>query len=128
MDTHLLRELVLDASEMRELLPGYFGELDWTRGAIRDDLVAHLAGRDEALRFVVDQGIAEGACQSLDDVMNVLPALSQLTGKRRSKSRNQLPCITAATSSSRYPRFRSKSGIFWTSAMVSRSLGVCSMP
>src|SRR5215207_2419026 len=71
-DAHLLRELVVDTSEMRELLQGYFGELDWTGGATKDALVAHLAGRDEALRTMVNEYVAEGTYQNLEDVMNVL--------------------------------------------------------
>jgi hypothetical protein len=59
---------------MRELLQGYLGELDWTAGTTKDDLVAHLAERDEALRTMVNQYVAEGAYQNLDDVMNVIPA------------------------------------------------------
>ena len=70
---HLLRELVVDTSEMRELLRGYFGELDWSGGTTKDALVAHLAGRDEALRTMVNEYVAEGTYQNLDDVMNVLP-------------------------------------------------------
>src|SRR5215213_3564475 len=69
----LLRELVVDTSEMRELLQGYFDELDWTGGTTKDALVAHLAGRDEALRTMVNQYVAEGTYQNLDEVMNVLP-------------------------------------------------------
>ena len=58
---------------MRELLQGYLGELDWTAGTTKDDLVAHLAGRDEALRTMVNQYVAEGVYQNLDDVLSVLP-------------------------------------------------------
>jgi hypothetical protein len=63
----------VDTSEMRELLQGYFGELDWSEGTTKDALVAHLAGRDEALRTMVNQYVAEGTYQNLDEVMNVLP-------------------------------------------------------
>jgi hypothetical protein len=73
VDTHLLREFVVDTSEMRELLQGYFGELDWSEGTTKDALVAHLAGRDETLRTMVNQYVAEGTYQNLDEVMNVLP-------------------------------------------------------
>lgn len=59
---------------MQELLQGYLGELDWTNGATKDDLISHLAGRDEALRTMVNQYVAEGTYQNLDDLMNVLPA------------------------------------------------------
>ena len=58
---------------MRELLRGYFGELDWSGGTTKDALVAHLAGRDEALRTMVNEYVAEGTYQNLDDVLNVLP-------------------------------------------------------
>ncbi len=59
---------------MQELLQGYLDELDWSGGATKDALVAHLAGRDEALRTMVNEYVAEGTYQNLDDVMNVLPA------------------------------------------------------
>ena len=59
---------------MRELLQGYFSELDWTEGTTKDALVAHLAGRDEALRTMVNQYVAEGTYQNLEQVLNVLPA------------------------------------------------------
>ena len=58
---------------MRELLQGYLSELDWSGGATKDDLMAHLAGRDDALRTMVNLYVAEGTYQSLDDIMNVIP-------------------------------------------------------
>ena len=64
----------MDTSEMRELLRGYLSELDWTGGATKDDLMAHLAGRDDALRTVVNQYVAEGTYQNLDQVMSLIPA------------------------------------------------------
>ena len=64
----------MDTSEMRELLQGYLSELDWSGGATKDDLMAHLAGRDEALRTMVNQYVAEGDYQNVDEVLNVIPA------------------------------------------------------
>ena len=63
----------MDTSEMQELLQGYLGELDWTSGATKDDLLAHLAGRDEALRTMVNQYLAEGTYESVDAVMRLIP-------------------------------------------------------
>ena len=64
----------MDTSEMRELLQGYLSELDWSGGATKDDLMAHLAGRDEALRTMVNQYVAEGGYQNVDEVLSVIPA------------------------------------------------------
>ena len=64
----------MDTSEMRELLRGYLSELDWTGGATKDDLMAHLAGRNDALRTMVNQYVAEGTYQNLDQVMSLIPA------------------------------------------------------
>ena len=64
----------MDTSEMRELLQGYLSELDWSGGASKDAVLAHLAGRDEALRTMVNQYVAEGDYQSPDDLLNVIPA------------------------------------------------------
>ena len=63
----------MDTSEMRELLRGYLSELDWTGGATKDDLMSHLAGRDDALRTMVNQYVAEGTYQNLDEVFSVIP-------------------------------------------------------
>ncbi len=63
----------MDTSEMQELLQGYLSELDWSGGATKDDLIGHLAGRDEALRTMVNEYVAEGDYQNLDEVLNVIP-------------------------------------------------------
>jgi len=59
---------------MRELLQGYLSELNWAGGATKDDLMAHLAGRDDALRTMVNQYVAEGTYQAPGEVINVIPA------------------------------------------------------
>lgn len=59
---------------MRELLQGYLSELDWSDGATKDDLMAHLAGRDDALRTMVDRYVAEGTYPDPDHVISVIPA------------------------------------------------------
>lgn len=64
----------MDASEMRELLQGYLSEVDWNGGATKDDLIAHLAGRDEALRTMLNQYVAEGTYADVDAVLTVIPA------------------------------------------------------
>jgi hypothetical protein len=64
----------MDASEMRELLRGYLSELDWSGGTTKDHLIAHLAGRDEALRTMLNQYVAEGTYAGLDEVLSVIPA------------------------------------------------------
>ena len=63
----------MDTSEMQELLTGYMGELDWTGGVTKDDVLAHLAGRDDALRTMVNEYVAEGTYQDVDEVLNVIP-------------------------------------------------------
>jgi hypothetical protein len=57
-----------------------------------------------------------------------LPAFAYPVGNLRSNTRNQFPCIPAAISFALYPRLRNKSGILWTSAKVSKSFGVSSVP
>lgn len=63
----------MDASEMRELLQGYLSELDWSGGATKDDLLGHLAGRDDTLRTMLNEYVAEGTYGAPDDVLNVIP-------------------------------------------------------
>ena len=63
----------MDTSEMRELLQGYVGELDWSGGVTKDAVLAHLAGRDEALRTMVNLYVAEGTYESPDEFMTVIP-------------------------------------------------------
>ena len=64
----------MDASEMRELLQGYLSELDWSNGATKDNLLAHTAGRDDTLRTMVNEYVAEGTYRSADEVLNLIPA------------------------------------------------------
>lgn len=64
----------MNASEMQELLRGYLGELDWTDGVAKDDIMRHLAGRDDALRTMVNAYVPEGMCQKPDEIMDRIPA------------------------------------------------------
>lgn len=64
----------MDTNEMQELLNGYLNELDWSGGVTKDDIMGHLAGRDEALRTMVNEYVAEGTYQNLDDVVVLIPA------------------------------------------------------
>jgi len=66
--------MAVDTSEMQELFQGYLSELDWSGGASKDDLMGHLAGRDEALRTMVNEYVSEGDYQSVDQVLNIIPA------------------------------------------------------
>lgn len=63
----------MDASEMRELLTGYLGEIDWNKAITKDDLVEHLAGRDETLRTMVNEYVAEGSYRDLNSVITLIP-------------------------------------------------------
>ena len=58
---------------MRELLQGYLGELDWSGGATKDDVMGHFAGRDDALRTMVNEYVPEGTYRDLDELLNVIP-------------------------------------------------------
>ena len=64
----------MDTSEMQELFQGYLSELDWSGGASKDELIGHLAGRDEALRTMVNEYVSEGDYRSVDEVLNLIPA------------------------------------------------------
>jgi hypothetical protein len=66
--------MAMDTSEMRELLRGYLSELDWSGGVTKDDVIAHLAGRDDALRTMVDEYVAEGSYDGPEAMLNVIPA------------------------------------------------------
>lgn len=63
----------MDTSEMQELLIGYLGEMDWSTGVTKDDVLAHLAGRDETLRTMINEYVAEGTYQAPEDLLNVIP-------------------------------------------------------
>lgn len=63
----------MDASGMHELLRGYLNELDWSGGVSRDDIVGHLAGRDEALRTMVNEYVPEGTYQTAEAVVTLIP-------------------------------------------------------
>ncbi|HEV2072658.1 MAG TPA: hypothetical protein VGR29_03365 [Thermomicrobiales bacterium] len=64
----------MDASEMRELLHGYLSEMDWAGDTTKNDILEHLAGRDEALRTMVNEYVALGSYQGPDAVLDLLPA------------------------------------------------------
>jgi hypothetical protein len=64
----------MDTSELRELLHGYLAELDWGGGVTKDDIMAHLAGRDDTLRTMLNEYMAEGMYATLDDVLNIIPS------------------------------------------------------
>jgi hypothetical protein len=66
--------MAVDTSEMQELFQGYLSELDWSGGASKDELIGHLAGRDEALRTMVNEYVSEGDYRSVDEVLNLIPA------------------------------------------------------
>ena len=63
----------MDASDMQGLLRGYLDELDWSRGVTKDDMMSLLADRDETLRTMVNEYVAEGSYPSADRVMDVIP-------------------------------------------------------
>lgn len=64
----------MDAHEMQELLQGYLDEMDWSGGATKDDLMGHLAGRDDAVRTMVNTYVSEGTYQRPEDIMTLIPA------------------------------------------------------
>ncbi|HYO30212.1 MAG TPA: hypothetical protein VER37_06475 [Thermomicrobiales bacterium] len=65
----------MDASEMQELLQGYLSELDWAGGGVtKDDILRQLSGRDDTLRTMVNEYVAEGTYPDIAAVMSVLPA------------------------------------------------------
>lgn len=67
------REMNKDASEMHDLLRRYLGELDWSRGITKDDMMQLLVERDDALATMVNEYIAEGTYSDIDEVMNLIP-------------------------------------------------------
>ena len=64
----------MDTSEMQELLTGYLNEMNWAGGATKDDVLRHLSGRDETLRTMINEYVAEGTYGSPADLLNVIPA------------------------------------------------------
>lgn len=63
----------MDTAEMKELLTGYLNEMDWSGGATKDEVVAHLAGRDEDLRTMVEEYVAEGRYDNPFHLLTVIP-------------------------------------------------------
>ena len=64
----------MDTGDMRELLNGYLTELNWSSGFSKDDVLEHLAGRDESLRTMVNEYIPEGTYQDIDAFMGLIPS------------------------------------------------------
>jgi hypothetical protein len=63
----------MDTSEMRELLHGYLDEMDWGSGVSKDNILAHLAGRDETLRTAVNQFVPEGTYPDASSIFSIIP-------------------------------------------------------
>lgn len=63
----------MDAGDMRDKLRGYLSELDWSKGATKDDIMEKIAERDNDLRAMVDEYIAEGTYPSVDEVLFLIP-------------------------------------------------------
>lgn len=63
----------MDASGMHELLRGYLDEIDWSGGVTKDAVVRHLAGRDEALRTMVNEYVPEGTYGAAEDMATLIP-------------------------------------------------------
>jgi hypothetical protein len=64
----------MDSGEMHELLHGYLREMNWHAGVTKDDLLELLAGRDEVLRTMVNEYLAEGTYYATYEVMDLIPA------------------------------------------------------
>lgn len=63
----------MDTGEMQQLLVGYLNEMDWRNGATKDDILEHLAERDDDLLTLVNEYVAEGTYKDPGAVMNVIP-------------------------------------------------------
>ena len=63
----------MDERDMRELLTGYFTEMTWAGGLTKEDIVAKLTGRDDALLNVVGHYVPEGTYPNGQAVMDVIP-------------------------------------------------------
>lgn len=64
----------MDSSEMRELLEGYLNEMNWAGGATKDAVLGHLAGRDDTLRTMVNEYVAEGTYADPHHLLTLIPA------------------------------------------------------
>lgn len=64
----------MDTRDMQTLFREYLSELEWSGGVTKDDVLEKLAGRDDSLRTMVDQFIAEGTYQDLDTFIGLIPA------------------------------------------------------
>lgn len=63
----------MDTSEMRELLHGYLSEMDWSGETTKNDIMNHLADRDEALRTMVNEYVALGTYHNPEEVLTLIP-------------------------------------------------------
>ena len=63
----------MDASEMKDLLNGYLGEMDWSGGATKEDVVNHLEGRDQDLHTMVEEYLPEGRYNDPFHLLTVIP-------------------------------------------------------
>ena len=72
--TSTTEDIAIDTGEMKELLRGYLGEMDMTAGLTKDAILGHLAGRDEALRTMVNEYLPEGSYQGVEVVSDEIPA------------------------------------------------------
>lgn len=63
----------MDEGKMRELLQGYLTEMDWSGGATKAAVNAHLIERDRALATMVDEYVSEGTYQDIEHLLTVLP-------------------------------------------------------
>lgn len=66
-------ETNVDERGMRELLRGYLSEMDWSGGATKAAVNAHLVERDRALATMVNEYVAEGSYRDADHLLTVIP-------------------------------------------------------
>lgn len=58
---------------MHDLLQSYLSEIDWSSGVTKDAIMRHLAGRDEALRTMVNAYVPEGSYHAAEDAITLIP-------------------------------------------------------
>jgi hypothetical protein len=63
----------MDATDMQQLLQGYLNELNWAGGLTKDDLLVHLAGRDDTLRTMVNEYVSEGRYGGPGEIVTLIP-------------------------------------------------------
>lgn len=69
----IVRGQRVDAHDMQAKLRGYLNQLDWSSGATKDDIMGTITERDNDLRTMVDEYIAEGTYPSADEVLFLIP-------------------------------------------------------